>query len=197
MKRMIFTILLAAAAMQISTAMPKEKMSVQGQKTEAAQKSDEQRKAEHRKQLHEVTMRIIKNELSLTDEQYKEFIPIYSDYRKAVRGENAGIKSERINIQTANDELVMEKLNLNLERNIHVATVRKEFVPKFSKTLNARQITKLYQLDNTLAKKAHEIMLKRKGDKSAPVPRGTMQQHHGEGPKGPAQSHRGEQMHKK
>lgn len=130
----------------------------------AANLSREEGKGTHdncpkKENIHKSMMAIIKSELSLDDKKFEAFAPVYGEYRKALRGNEP--KGERINPETATDEEVITLLNRNLDHQIRIATVRKEYIPKFGKVLTARQIAKLYRIDNTLAKRAHEQLNKR------------------------------------
>ena len=181
-----------AAAVQISMAMPNHTTAQakdgKQQTTQADGKSREQRM----KELQQAKMNILRHELSLNDAQFAEFEPIYNEYRKALRqGQPAAAKGQRFDIQTASDEQVLEHLNNNLDRSIHIATLRKEYIPKFGKVLNPRQIAKLYKVDDSLARKAQEALHKKHG-KPQGNPHGQCDSaqhhhgapHHGNAPKG-------------
>ena len=112
-----------------------------------------------REDIQKTVLNLIRNELSLDNAQFEAFAPVYGEYRKALRsGESRGV---RFNPDTATDEQVLEILNRNLDRQIRIATVRKEFIPKFCTVLSVRQTAKLYRIDNSLAKRAHEQLNKR------------------------------------
>lgn len=115
-----------------------------------------------REELQKSVMTIIRAELSLDDKQFEAFVPIYGEYREALRGNEK--RGERINPANATDEQMLEMLNKSLDHQIHIATVRKEYIAKFSAVLNTRQIAELYRIDNMLAKRAFEQLNKRGGD---------------------------------
>ena len=112
-------------------------------------------------ELHTMVLRILRKELGLTDEQFEIFAPIYGEYRYNIR---TGLveKPKHTDADTASDEEMNALLTANLDNYIHVAMVRKVYIPIFEKVLTPKQVYKLYVADNELSKKAAEELNKRR-----------------------------------
>ena len=145
MKRIIVMVLLAATA-QFAIADNVKKEAPQGRKP-------------NKEEMQKTVMNILKQELSLDDKQFEAFAPVYQEYRKALNSNNH--KAPKTDREIATDSEILAMLNANLDRQIHVATVRKEYIDKFGKVLTARQTAKLYRIDNSMAKRAHDMLNKR------------------------------------
>ena len=96
----------------------------------------------------------------MTEEQVEQFAPTYFEYRQNIRTGQVKI-SEPADIETASDAEINSLLSANLDNYIHIAMVRKVYVPIFEKFLSPKQVYKLYSIDNSLAKRAKEELQKR------------------------------------
>lgn len=141
MKRMILAILAIATAVQVTSAQPANNKRHKGGK----------HNAEAVEQKQHDPKEAFKKALELTDEQAEAFAPVYAEYRKALRGEKPQERPERINPAEANDEQTLKFLNGWLDREIHVATVRKEFIDKFLTVLTPKQVAKLYKMESSFS----------------------------------------------
>lgn len=146
MKRMILMILLVAATVQISSAQ-------QPNSPNREKKGKHTRNAETRERKGDLRQFFAK-ELGLTDEQAEAFAPIYAEYRKALRGEKPENK-QAPDMKEANDAQVVEHLNAWLDKDIHVATVRKAYIDKFLTVLTPKQVAKLYKIESSAGKGGH------------------------------------------
>lgn len=111
-------------------------------------------------ELRSIILEIISKELEMTDEQVEQFAPTYFEYRHNIRIGQVKV-SEPADIETASDAEINSLLSANLENYIHIAMVRKVYVPIFEKFLSPKQVYKLYSIDNSLAKRARTELQKR------------------------------------
>ena len=139
MKRVIMAIMIIAAAVQAVSAQTNDQ--------KQAKRAKHARTAEAGERKHDPKQMVAK-ELGLTDEQAEAFAPIYAEYRKAIRGEKPAEK-EKFNPAEADDMQTLAHLNEWLDKDIHVATVRKAYIDKFQTVLSAKQIAKLYHMENS------------------------------------------------
>lgn len=139
MKRMILAIMMIA-----TTAYAASAQSENGKRHKSGKQQSE---AVEQKQYD--PKEGFKKALDLTDEQAEAFFPIYKEYRQALRGEKPQAKPEQINPAEATDEQTLEFLNERLDREIHIATVRKAYIQKFLTVLTPKQIAKLYKMESS------------------------------------------------
>lgn len=140
MKRVILAIMMIAAAVQVTSAQPDNNKQNKCGKHNAAVEAGE-RKHDPKEGF--------KKALGLTDEQAEAFAPIYKEYRQALRGEKPQQKPERINPAEVTDEQTLEFLNEWLDKEIHIATVRKAYIEKFLTVLTPKQVAKLYKMESS------------------------------------------------
>ena len=139
---MILAALLVAATVQISLA--------QTDKTKPGKKGNHEmttKDGEHRRDPRQ----FIAKELGLTDEQAEAFAPVYTEYRKALRGDKPE-QPQKFDPKNANDVQTLAKLNEWLDKDIHTATVRKAYVDKFLTVLTPKQLAKLYHMEESFGK---------------------------------------------
>lgn len=92
---------------------------------------------------------IITNRLNLTQEQATQFWPIYNEYdvkqieiRRSIRK-----TANEINTLTATDTQILEALRKQIEWKQKEVDLEKEYMSKFLKVLNARQLAELYKAE--------------------------------------------------
>lgn len=144
MKRMILVSLMVAAAVQISSAQPKNTEYAKRAKHETTVDAARNNKAHG----HEAGLQMLRHELGLDEEQFKAFAPVYGEYRKALRGDKKP-EQPKLDPKQEDDAQVIARLNAWLDREIRIATVRKEYIEKFGTVLSAKQIAKLYRIENS------------------------------------------------
>ena len=164
MKFAITTILLVTAAIQVSWGqLPAgQNDSVPTDTTHIVRTAPnaEQNISPEKLELRATILDLISQELGMTEEQVEQFAPTYFEYRQNIRTGQVKI-SEPADIETASDAEITSLLSANLDNYIHIAMVRKVYVPIFEKFLSPKQVYKLYSIDNSLAKRAKEELQKR------------------------------------
>ncbi|MFN8356552.1 MAG: Spy/CpxP family protein refolding chaperone [Spirosomataceae bacterium] len=92
---------------------------------------------------------IITNRLNLTQEQATQFWPIYNEYdakqidiRKSIRR-----SMNEINTLTATDAQIVEALKKQMDLKQREVDLEKEYMSRFLKVLNARQLAELYKAE--------------------------------------------------
>lgn len=118
-------------------------------------KQDNQRSKEERmEQFFNARVKKMKQELMLSDEQTKQFIPVYKAYLEEMRKDFKGKKRQHDEMSkvTSNEE-ACKVLTENIDGKIRVLNVQKEYIPKFSKVLNTQQLMKLLKVENDIQRK--------------------------------------------
>ena len=115
-------------------------------------------------EMRKIVLQIIRNELKLTDEQFERFAPTYHEYRHNIRSGQTKV-SCMSDLDNVSDAEINTMLTAKLDNYIHIAMVRKVDIPIFEKILTPRQIYILYNIDNKLAKQAHDELQRRKNRK--------------------------------
>lgn len=157
MKRIVMSMLLLVAVTGFSFAQ-EAKQSVQNN----PQMSDEQRaKMEERKELLNIRLQILKDELKLTDEQFDKFAPVYREYNRAKNF--CHVKCEKLDPQSATKQEINNLMKARLDNTINMAMVRKNYILIFEEVIGARQVMKLYKIEDDLIVRAREEYKKRQG----------------------------------
>ncbi len=110
--------------------------------------------------------------LDMTDEQKSKFIPIYRRYTEEMR--SVAIprhkKAAERNKQEAKgdqkagehkkkeltDEEKLERQRKHIESQMQIQSIRLKYMDEFSKVLTAKQVNKLYEVENKIHKKLKE-----------------------------------------
>lgn len=92
---------------------------------------------------------IITNRLNLTQEQATQFWPIYNEYdvKQIEIRKNIRKTANEINTLTATDTQILEALRKQIEWKQKEVDLEKEYMSKFLKVLNARQLAELYKAE--------------------------------------------------
>ena len=92
---------------------------------------------------------IITNRLNLTQEQATQFWPIYNEYdlkqieiRRSIRR-----TANEINTLTATDTQILEALRKQVDLKQKEVDLEREYMSKFLRVLNARQLAELYKAE--------------------------------------------------
>jgi hypothetical protein len=92
---------------------------------------------------------LITNRLNLTEEQAKTFWIVYEDFdkkRSEIRKNIRQMTSESRNITTTDDKILSDlKELLNLKQK--EVDLEKDYLPKFLKSINVRQLSELYKTE--------------------------------------------------
>lgn len=150
MKRTIISMLLLFAATQLSFA----------QAQQPKPEIDKDKIRTEQKELMDAKLQIIKTELSLTDEQFDKFAPLYRQYTRNINFNRR--RAGRIDVEKATKQEINDYLKNRLDNNINVGMVRKVYIQIFERVLTPQQVYKLYNIDNRLSRLAREELAKRR-----------------------------------
>lgn len=136
-----------------------------------AQKSTTKAEAPKPKTEAEITamkLKVLKESLMLSDDQYAQFKPIYEQYRAAIK------PYQHRKCRCDNDSLIDQEIKACLESSfdnaIAMANVKKQYVSKFAKVLNMRQVEKLYSMEARMQFGMRNEMDRRNGKMPHPMP---------------------------
>lgn len=88
--------------------------------------------------------------LNLTDEQKQKFVPIYRRYNEemiAAWGEHKRPEKPTTSAQ------VLENTKKRMERQQRAQTIRIKYIDEFATVLNAKQVSRLYDVESSIQKK--------------------------------------------
>lgn len=101
------------------------------------------------KRIEEMRNKFIKNRLNLTSDQEKQFWPIYGKYdarKREIRQKTRKLRRRRA-LLTASDEQLVQKLRTLMQLKQEEVDLEKEYLDKFLKVINPRQVTELYRAE--------------------------------------------------
>ena len=151
MKRIMMFLLLTVAVVGISFAQETQPQA----KPEKPQWTEEQKaKIQQRKEILDLRLQIIKEELKLTDEQFEKFAPVYRNYDKAVHFCHANLT--KIDWEKATRKEVNDFLKAQLDNTINKAMVRKSYILLFEEAITPKQLCKLYKVEDKLVARARQ-----------------------------------------
>lgn len=151
MKRIMMLLLLTVAAVGVSLAQEVQPQT----KPERPQLTEEQKaKMQQRKEILDLRLQIIKEELKLTDEQFEKFTPVYINYDKAIHFSNA--KLTKLDWDSATRKDINEFLKTQLDNTINKAMVRKSYILLFEEVITPKQLCKLYKIEDKLVTRARQ-----------------------------------------
>lgn len=136
-----------------------------------AQKSTTKAEAPKPKTEAEVTamkLKVLKEALMLSDDQYAQFKPIYEQYRAAIKPYHH--RKCRCDNDSLTDKEIKACLESSFDNAIAMATVKKQYVSKFAKVLSMRQVEKLYSMEARMQFHMRNEMDRRNGEMSHPMP---------------------------
>lgn len=156
MKRFIISMLCAVSV--VGVALAQEPVAA----PQKAQMTEEQKaKMQEHRELFNIRLQIIKEELKLTDEQYEQFAPVYREYNKAMHFNR--VKVAKIDWSKATKQEINTMLKARLDNTINAAMVRKNYILIFEEVIKPRQLVKLYKIEDALSARAREEYNKRQG----------------------------------
>jgi hypothetical protein len=157
MKRFIISMLCAVSVVGVALAQEPEAAAPQ-----KAQMTEEQKaKMQEHRELFNIRLQIIKEELKLTDEQYEQFASVYREYHKAMHFNR--VKVAKIDWSKATKQEINTMLKARLDNTINAAMVRKNYILLFEEVIKPRQLVKLYKIEDELSARAREEYNKRQG----------------------------------
>jgi Spy/CpxP family protein refolding chaperone len=92
---------------------------------------------------------MITNRLNLTQDQATQFWPIYNEYdiKQIEIRKNIRRTANEINTLTATDTQILEALRKQIDWKQKEVDLEREYMSKFLKVLNARQLAELYKAE--------------------------------------------------
>ncbi|MBR2962014.1 MAG: hypothetical protein IKC42_03210, partial [Alistipes sp.] len=141
MKKLFYVAIIAIATMIYQDA------TAQNQKP-----SKEEVKA-HSEQLMQLRLQMLKEELSLSDEQMTAFEPVYRDYRKAVHRvvDNKGVRVKKEDMTNDN---ALKVVSTRLSNTINTTSVKQKYLLIFAEVIEPLKIAKLYNIEDRIAREA-------------------------------------------
>lgn len=101
------------------------------------------------KRIEQMRNKFIKERLNLTPEQEGAFWPIYNKYdakKREIKQQKRKLRRRRT-LLTATDAQLVEKLRKLMNLKQVEVDLEKEYLDKFLKVINARQVTELYRAE--------------------------------------------------
>lgn len=101
------------------------------------------------KRIEKMRNEFIKNRLNLSAAQEKQFWPIYSKYdarKREIRQKTRKLRRRR-SLLTASDDQLVQKLRSLMQLKQEEVDLEKEYLDKFLKVINPRQVTELYRAE--------------------------------------------------
>ena len=157
MKSIVMSMLLLVAVTGISFAQDLEQSAPNKPQMSAEQKA----KMQEKKELLDIRLQILKEELKLTDEQFDKFAPVYREYNRAKNF--CHVKCEKVDMQSATKHEINNLMKARLDNTINMAMVRKNYILIFEEVIGPRQVMKLYKIEDDLIVRAREEYKKRQG----------------------------------
>ena len=151
MKRIMMSLLLAVAVVGMSFAQDVQPQA----KPEEPQLTEEQKaKMAEQREILNIRLQIIKQELKLSDVQYEKFAPVYREYNKAKHF--ALVKREKIDWSKATKAEINAAIKSRLDNTINTAMVRKTYILIFEEVISPKQLMKLYKIEDELVSQARK-----------------------------------------
>lgn len=102
-------------------------------------------------------LKMLKDELKLTDAQYLAFEPVYREYRK-VLGRVTDHKLARTKREELTNENALKVVSARLSNTINTSSVKQKYLFIFAEVIEPLQIEKLYRIDDRISKEARKIV---------------------------------------
>ena len=158
MKRIIMSMLLVVATLGVSFAQePAQEAPAKPQLTE-----EQKAKMQEHRELLNIRLQIIKEELNLSDVQFEKFVPVYREYSKTIQFNR--VKVAKLDLAKASKYEINAMLKARLDNTINTAMVRKNYILIFEEVIGPRQLVKLYKIEDKLAARAREEYKKRQNN---------------------------------
>ena len=158
MKRVMMLMLLVVATLGVSFAQePAQEAPAKPQLTE-----EQKAKMQEHRELLNIRLQIIKEELNLSDVQFEKFAPVSREYNKTIQFNR--IKVAKLDLAKASKHEINAMLKARLDNTINTAMVRKNYILIFEEVIGPRQLVKLYKIEDKLAARAREEYKKRQNN---------------------------------
>ena len=110
----------------------------------------------HAEKLLQLRLKMLQEELSLSDEQLVAFEPVYRDYRKAVH-RVVDNKGARVKKEDMTNENALKVVSTRLSNTINTTSVKQKYLLIFAEVIEPLKIAKLYQIEDRIAREARKI----------------------------------------
>ena len=107
-------------------------------------------------QTMDTRLKMLKDELKLTDAQYLAFEPVYREYRK-ILGRVTDHKLARTKREELTNENALKVVSARLSNTINTSSVKQKYLFIFAEVIEPLQIEKLYRIDDRISKEARKI----------------------------------------
>ena len=155
----IFVLLVAVATMFAQDVFAQQKPA-QTEEQKAAAKA-------RREQLMQTRLELLKSELTLTDEQFAKFDPVYRKYRSEIQMVTKGNREARTKKDSITNENALKVLSARLANQILVSTVKQRYVMIFAEVIEPLQVMKLYKVDERVSREANKVLKAREASSSS------------------------------
>lgn len=108
-------------------------------------------------QTMDTRLKMLKDELKLTDAQYLAFEPVYREYRK-ILGRVTDHKLARTKREELTNENALKVVSARLSNTINASSVKQKYLFIFAEVIEPLQIEKLYRIDDRISKEARKIV---------------------------------------
>ena len=108
-------------------------------------------------QTMDTRLKMLKDELKLTDAQYLAFEPVYREYRK-ILGRVTDHKLARTKREELTNENALKVVSARLSNTINTSSVKQKYLFIFAEVIKPLQIEKLYRIDDRISKEARKIV---------------------------------------
>lgn len=108
-------------------------------------------------QTMDTRLKMLKDELKLTDAQYLAFEPVYREYRK-ILGRVTDHKLARTKREELTNENALKVVSARLSNTINTSSVKQKYLFIFADVIEPLQIEKLYRIDDRISKEARKIV---------------------------------------
>lgn len=144
MKKLFYVAIIAIATMIYQDA------------TAQKQKPSKEEVKAHSEQLMQLRLQMLKEELSLSDEQMTAFEPVYRDYRKAVHRvvDNKGVRVKKEDMTNDN---ALKVVSTRLSNTINTTSVKQKYLLIFAEVIEPLKIAKLYNIEDRIAREARKV----------------------------------------
>ena len=108
-------------------------------------------------QTMDTRLKMLKDELKLTDAQYLAFEPVYREYRK-ILGRVTDHKLARTKREELTNENALKVVSARLSNTINTSSVKQKYLFIFAEVIEPLQIEKLYRIDDRISKEARKVV---------------------------------------
>ncbi|MGN0213290.1 MAG: Spy/CpxP family protein refolding chaperone [Muribaculaceae bacterium] len=109
----------------------------------ASQAEPRKRSSEQKERFFMAKVKMIQQELKLTEEQTNEFTPIYRKYNDEMSGIFDKTRAEEQKLLKAGNKNAQKVVNLRIDMKIEILEMQRRYTEKFAKVLTPEQLLRL------------------------------------------------------